>query len=168
MRKKLTKISVLAIVATTLCLFSDAYARHPGGEGEGPEGGREKRGEYMQKKMDEIYDRLDLTPEQEEKIRAQRREEREKSRELMEKYRAKRGELRTELEKETIDKARVDLLIKEVTTVKQEILRQRVDRIMATREILTSEQFRKLQEMKKEKMEKMRSKMKERHKKDKR
>jgi Spy/CpxP family protein refolding chaperone len=95
---------------------------------------------------------LNLTPEQQEKIKKQESINREKGTELRDKLRDKRSELKAELEKPQINKDRIDALVAEIKTLTGEQLERRVDNIIFMKQVLTPEQVKKLQEKKNEKV----------------
>ena len=62
--------------------------------------------------------------------------------------RAKRLELKQELEKPAVDTNKINTLIADIKTLMGEQLDFRVNNILAMKQILTPEQFKKLQDMK--------------------
>jgi len=114
------------------------------------------RTQHRYEKMDEFSKTLNLTPEQQEKIKKQQSVNREKWAELRNKLRDKRSALKKELEKPQINKDGVNVLVAEIKTLMGEQLEQRVDNIIFMKEILTPEQFKKLQEKKTERMKETR------------
>ncbi|MDD5730808.1 MAG: periplasmic heavy metal sensor [Candidatus Omnitrophica bacterium] len=99
-------------------------------------------------KMDDVMKTLNLSPEQKEKIQKQREDNKQAWSQLNEKLRAKRLELKQELEKPAVDKNRIDAVIGELKTLTGEQLELRVNTILSMKQILTPEQFQKLQEKK--------------------
>ena len=93
-----------------------------------------------------FLDSLNLTDEQKEKLKEQNTKYKEQGRELRSKLRAKRKELRDELNKDTIDKKKIDAIVSEISSLSAEQIKQMVERIISTKEILTPEQFKKFQD----------------------
>ncbi|MCK4462870.1 MAG: periplasmic heavy metal sensor, partial [Candidatus Omnitrophica bacterium] len=94
---------------------------------------------------------LGITAEQEAKLKAQREEFRDKNKKLMEKMLSKRKELKQELEKPNINRAKVDKIIADIKNLTGEKLRSRVHKIISMKNVLTQEQFEKLQKKMEEK-----------------
>ena len=141
--KERIKKAVLLTVAATFLLSSTLYAYH--GDKEHSKSGREG-------KFEKLSDELALTAEQKAQLKAEREAFKGKQGELMAKLRAKNEELKNELEKPAVDRARVDKIISDIQSLTGEKLRNRVEKIIAMKGTLTPEQFNKLQE----KMEKKR------------
>jgi len=136
-------VACLAAVLLLSCMVTlNAYAQ--GGASRWP-------AQRRYEKTDDFSKTLNLTPEQQEKIKKQQSMNREKGAELRNKLRDKMLELREELEKPQINKDRVNVLVAEIKTLTGEQLEQRVDNIISMKQILTPEQFKKLHEKKKEK-----------------
>ncbi|MEE8359709.1 MAG: periplasmic heavy metal sensor [Candidatus Omnitrophota bacterium] len=168
------KILILATVITVALALSPASTeaqdgcedsgweeeRGPRGQ-RGPQGHGNIRGEQQsqcptcggtrQGKGKDLMKKLGLTEEQEEALREQRKGHREKVRSLMEALKEKKAQLRTELEKEEIDKEKIDSLINEIKPLLGNQIELRVEGALAMREILTPEQYKKFQEFAKKK-----------------
>ena len=95
--------------------------------------------------------KLNLSPEQKSQITKQQDMNKEKENELRDKMHAKRLELKQELEKSEVDTNKVNAIIVDIKTLTGEQLDLRVNSILAMKQILTPEQFKKLQDMKEEK-----------------
>ena len=96
----------------------------------------------------DISKTLNLTPEQKEQIQQQRSINKQKWAELRDKMRAKRLELKSELGKPDTDMNKINAIINEIKNLTGQQLELRVNSILATKQILTPEQFKKLQERK--------------------
>jgi len=105
--------------------------------------------------------KLNLSPEQKSQITKQQDMDKEKGKELRDKMQAKRLELKKELERSEVDTNKVNAIITDIKTLTGEQLDLRVNSIMAMKQILTPEQFKKLQDMKEEKHKKGKTKEKE-------
>jgi len=101
---------------------------------------------YREEVMNDLIKELDLTPEQQEQIKRQQSEHRQKNEELRGRLLAKRLELKQELEKQTINKKRIDTIAAEIKILVGEQLEQRVEGVLSMKEILTPEQFKKFQQ----------------------
>lgn len=149
------KILILAtVIAVTLALSPAAAEAQYGYEDSGwkEEGGpRGQRGSQGQGKGKDLMEKLGLTEEQQEALREQREGHREKIRSLMETLRDKKAQLRVELEKEEVDKEKIDSLINEIKPLLGGQIELRVEGALAMKEILTPEQYKKFQEFAKKK-----------------
>jgi len=152
MKTRLRKIFVYTVVIAMLFLSSAAYAEHTCGYSGGKEGHKEKM-------FDSLVEELGITPEQEAQIKKQRSDHKATGKELRKQLRTKHQELKTELEKGTTNEGKINALVAEVKTLMGTKLEQRVKSILFMKEILTPEQFAKLQEKKRE----HKSTMKKRH-----
>jgi len=151
MKKKIARIISLAVIAVFL-VSGNLYAESQCGA---PEGGR---GNGKGDKFQKLAEELNLTPEQKEKLKAQRAEFKEKNKALREKMQAKNKELKNELKNPTVDRAAVNATIEDIKSLTGEKLNSRVDKILSMKDVLTPEQFTKLQEKMQEKYKKMKGK----------
>jgi Spy/CpxP family protein refolding chaperone len=125
---------------------------HQGGGPSGQGGPQERgRGPNKEKFFKKIVEELNLTTEQQEALRQQRTGHREKRKALMETLRTKKEALRAELEKEEIDKERIDSIVSEIKPLLGQQIELRVEDTLAMKEILTAEQYQKFQEFIKKK-----------------
>jgi Spy/CpxP family protein refolding chaperone len=96
--------------------------------------------------MDDFSKTLNLTSEQQEKVKKHQSTNMEKGAELRNKLRDKNSELKAELDKPQINRNRVNALVAEIKTLMGVQLEQRVDNIIFMKQILTPEQFKQMQE----------------------
>ena len=89
---------------------------------------------------------LNLTPEQQAQIKQQRGANKEKVMQLRQQLRAKRSELKEELDKPSVDMNKINSIVAETKTLMAEQLDLRVKGILAMKQVLTPEQFKKLHE----------------------
>ena len=107
---------------------------------EGEEGQRKGKGRH-----EEIAKMLNLTPEQEELTSQHRKQHRKKMKEISQALKEKRKALYQELEKYDGDQAKIASLAAEVKALLAKKVDSRVESILAMKQILTPEQFEKLQ-----------------------
>jgi periplasmic protein CpxP/Spy len=112
----------------------------PGGEG----------GWHKGKGFGKQLKELNLTPEQKEKIEAQRKEQKSAMKNLRESLKAKHEELRAEMDKEKTDKAKIESITAELKKLEAQRIDQDVKGILQMKETLTPEQFKKLGAMREE------------------
>lgn len=142
MNKNIGKGLAVAIIAAMLFSLSGAYA-YEGGDT--PK--NEARRDAHFKKMTE---ELKLTSEQQEQLTKDREEFFSKSKDVREKMKAVRTDLKAELDKPSIDKARVDSLVAEMKNLVGTQIQIRVDKVIAMKKVLTPEQYQKMKESKKD------------------
>jgi len=133
--KKLTMTTVIA-ACFLLMSFTQAYAYR----------GEKKMEALRQYWFEELTKDLGLSETQKQDLEKQRSEFAAKRKDIVEKLEAKTAKLKDELEKADINKAAVDRLIEEIKDLSGQQLHSRVDSVIATKKILTPEQFKKLQE----------------------
>jgi len=112
-----------------------ALAQPPGGE-------PGKKGPARQENFDAVFKELNLSPQQEQKIAQQKKQEREQDQALRQKMAAVRSQLKQELDLPVPDKAKVYTLIAEMKELMGKRMEQRVERIFSLKEILTPEQLK--------------------------
>ena len=143
MENKLTKIIAVLTVAGLMAAGPVAYAEH---EGDNPEGGKG----YKHGEGKEFFKELNLTPAQKEKLKAQREAKRSNNKAAREQLKAKMQALHEAIAKPGTKRADVSGLVDEVNVLKGQMFSQRTDDIFAMKEVLTPEQFAKMQEQHKE------------------
>ncbi len=135
----------LGIVGVML-LTSNVYSQ--------PQGDNVNRHEEMREKMKArmlaVFKQLDLTPEQEEQLKAHRNNHREQSGEFWKSLRAKKEAIRNELQKEELNMEEIYKIHDELKGLLSEKADHRLEGILEVRKILTAEQFRKFSELKKD------------------
>ncbi|MCG8431856.1 MAG: periplasmic heavy metal sensor [Candidatus Omnitrophica bacterium] len=147
---------------TALCLAAAGFLMTASGAACEGIAGEEFRGRMQEKVFEAVIEDLDLSAEQQARIRRQRRRQRALKKELREKGRALRKELRAELEKETTDHAKVNSLSGRIKELMSRGTDARIEGILETKEILSVDQFKKLnvrmEEMRRERKERRRKK----------
>ena len=98
-----------------------------------------------------IFDGLNLTPEQQEKIKAHKEENVVKTNSLRDQMKNKREELRVEMKNPNMDLAKVQSLTNDVKNLIGQLIDLKVDGVVFLKQTLTPEQFVKFQEILKEK-----------------
>ncbi len=153
MKITIKKISVcmLAIVLVFSAQILPALA-FEGRHGEGMRAHRAKM-------MDSMVEKLDLTPKQQSQINQQRESQREEQEKLRIKLQAAMEALKEELGKYDVDRPKVDRLVSEITELRGKMMQERINGILAMKQVLTPEQQDKLKEEIKLKKEKFHKKM---------
>lgn len=142
MKKAVTVAAVMGLILSAV----PAYAYE--GCYMGEKGGKQyNKGE----KFDKLSEELGLSAEQKELLKKDREATFAKMKELREKIQAARKELKAELDKETLDTARVNGLVAQLKDLMGQQIQARVDKVMSMKNILTPEQFKKMQQLIEEK-----------------
>jgi Spy/CpxP family protein refolding chaperone len=137
--RKVSK-NIAEAVMIILVFTSAALAQLPDSDQVAREKDREAR-------FNEIVKELNLTPEQKQAMTQQRSEERSRSGELRQKIRSLRDQITKELDKEVSDKAALDLLVGQLKELTAQRIEHQIGEIIALKQILTPDQFKKLNEM---------------------
>lgn len=141
------KIVAILVVAGLAGAGPLAYAQNKGenpGEGKG----------YKHRGPDEFFKELNLTAEQKEKLKAQREAKKADFKALHEQMKTKMQALHEEISKPGTTRADVNGLVNEVNALKGQMFSQMTDGIFAMKEVLTPEQFAKMQAKHQERMNK--------------
>ncbi len=129
-----------------IMLTSNVYAQTPDGNSSGYEAKREK----MKARMLEVFKQLDLSPEQEEQLKSHRNKHREQAKEFRKNIKAKKEEIRNELQKQELNMEKVNEIHSEFKALRSKKADHRLKGMLEVRKILTPEQFAKFCELKKD------------------
>ncbi|MDD5423408.1 MAG: Spy/CpxP family protein refolding chaperone [Candidatus Omnitrophica bacterium] len=128
-------ISVAMVLFTAVAVFtSGIYAFDKGCDGEKT---------HMGKKWESLTKELGLTPEQDQKLEANRKAQFDKMKDLRKAMKEKRGELSKALENPAATRSSVEPIIAEMKALESQSVDQRIDGIFSVKEILTPGQFAK-------------------------
>ena len=147
MKNKLTKIMAVLTIIGLMAAGPVAYA---GPEGDNPEGGKG----YRHGEGEKFFKELNLTPEQKAKLKAQREAKKESNKAVHEQMKAKMQALHDQISKPGTTRADVNGLVSEVNALKGQMFSQMIDGVFAMKEVLTPEQFAKMQAKHQEQMDK--------------
>lgn len=138
MENRLTKIMAVLAVAGLMAAGPVAYAEDPAAN---PQTGKDfKRGGH-----EGFFKELNLTPEQRAKLKAQREAKKAESKAVREQMKAKMQELHTLIAKPETKRSDVNKLVNEVNALKGKMFSQMIDGVFAMKEVLTPEQFAKME-----------------------
>jgi len=147
MRKGLAvTVAVAMVFAASSAWAGEGWAGHKG-EGE--------KGEHFEKMTKE----LNLTPQQKDELEKQRAATKPQMQALKERMRAAHLELKAELDKPTPDKARLAAIVTDLKNLTGEQIQMRIDKVLAMKKVLTSEQSAKMKSI----MEKKKAEFKAKH-----
>jgi len=136
LRRILNHLTAALAVAFAFSFALPAYG-YSGWDGEGR---REERKE-------QFAEELGLTQQQKEAMEAQKEASRAERRELYSEMKASRRALADELKKPETDRAAIDRIAADIKNVQGRITDHRIESFLATKEILTPEQFEKMAEL---------------------
>ena len=145
MKNKLTKIATVLAVAGLMAAGPVAYAEN---DGDHPAGGKG----YKQGEGKEFFKDLNLTAEQKEKLKAQREAKKENNKAAREQLKIKMQALHEAIAKPNATREGVNGLVGEISALKAQMFSRKIDGLFAMKEILTPEQFAKMQALHQERM----------------
>ena len=152
MNRKMTKMIVVVTVFGLALSAPAAYAQGWGGDKQCAPG--------KNKKSEKFFKDLNLTAEQKAKLDAQREAKWETRKAEREQLKTKMQALHAEIAKPGTTRADVQGLVDEISAMKGQMFAQRIDGVFAMKEVLTPEQFAKIEATRKGPMpmEKMKGK----------
>lgn len=107
-----------------------------------------KNGPDQEKKHEEMFDKmtkdLNLTADQQAKLKANKEAQRAKMTQLREAMKANRAKFKEAVNKPGVTRASLEPVIAETKALESQMVDQRVDSILAIKAILTPEQFEKM------------------------
>ncbi|HPM42305.1 MAG TPA: Spy/CpxP family protein refolding chaperone [Candidatus Omnitrophota bacterium] len=142
------------ITAFTVLFFALLCMPAVNASAEGTEVSVKERPRMESAGKEDPFKDLSLTPEQRDKIKAHREEGKLKAKEIQEQMRAKKEELKAEMAKSVSDRSKIDAIAADMKSLSARMIDQRIERILSLKEILTPEQFQKVNAKIEEKMRK--------------
>ncbi len=138
---KMTKKEMAGFLTVTMLILGGAVAAaaapQPGAEQQRPFKDR------MDVKMQELYQELNLTPDQKKQLDENKAKNHEQMKAIFQAMREKMSALREELQKDSLNMERVTQLNGDLKALQAQMLDHRLEGILAVRKILTAEQFKK-------------------------
>lgn len=147
------KITKMIVVVTVLGLALSAPAAYAEGWG-----GKKQCDLGKDKRSEKFFKDLNLTAGQKAKLDAQREAKWKDRKAEREQIKVKIQELHAEIAKPGTTRADVQGLVDEISAAKGQMFAQQIDGVFAMKEVLTPEQFAKMEVQRKERMEKMKGK----------
>ncbi|PIU40947.1 MAG: hypothetical protein COS99_07720 [Candidatus Omnitrophica bacterium CG07_land_8_20_14_0_80_42_15] len=139
MNMKLVKTALLSGVVSLLFICGVSYAQPLN------EDIQEKTNVNKEAKMNKTFKELGLTPDQQKQIKEQFDVNNAKAKEIREQIRTKREKLKQEMESDTVDRNKINKLVTEVGDLNSTQLRQRVESILLMKQVLTPDQYKRLE-----------------------
>lgn len=147
------KIKLVVIALAVVFLASGvAYAQS---EGEHTPADKEQKSR--------IFKELNLTAEQQQKLKENRKAQREGMMNLRASIKEKYVKLQNDLKDPAVTKVAIEPLVNEIKSLQGQLVDNRIAGIFAVKEILTPEQFTKFQQAAGKRMEHQKSRMQEKH-----
>ncbi|MCP4269658.1 MAG: periplasmic heavy metal sensor [Candidatus Brocadiaceae bacterium] len=146
MKLNIKRFAYLLGTIGVFLLASNAYSQPTERYSQGHEAMREK----VNAQMLEAFKQLDLSPEQEKQLKTHRKRQKEQGEGVHESIRAKREEMKIELQKQELNMAKINKINSDLKNIKSKKSDQRLESILEVKEILTAEQFAKFMDLKKE------------------
>ncbi len=143
MRNKMEKLVMLFVVAGLMGAGSVAVAAETGTAS--PEAAEEGPGRGRGPGPKAFFKELGLSQEQQSKLEAHRKAQWTQNKEVREQMKAKMQALHEEIGKPNMDPAQVKGLVDEINTLKGHLFAQHINGILDMKEVLTPEQFAKMQ-----------------------
>ena len=140
---KILRKNMIFLIVFCLLLTTTAFAQNPQNP---PPGSREEFQKIVKARMDEIIEELGISPEQKEKLEAQRKKHMEELKALRAKSRKKRNELRDVIKSKDVNMEEIKRLKKELLDLHAKDIDQKVEATLFMKEVLTEEQFNNLSE----------------------
>ena len=146
MKKRFAKEMTYAVILCLICLpglvFAQVPEQNPAKQAQRPTG---QEGEDIP--ISKIAEELGLSAEQKEQLKEQRFQAKYNMTENRNKIKLKELELRYELEREVVNQGAINKIVAELKQLHGISIEQRVDSILKMKEILTPEQFEKLESL---------------------
>jgi len=153
MRQRYRKTTIFAVIMAISVPFV-VLGQPEGDEGEGPVAGVPPVDLGTGKaQVCDMAEKLNLTEEQKEQLKEQRFQQDYKKIETLSQLKLKQLELRHELDKKEINRQAIDKIVKQITKLQADLLHQKVEAVLKMKQILTDEQYEKLQSLGKHKMQ---------------
>ncbi len=144
MKLNIKQLAYSLVIIGAMLLASNVYSQPSERYSQGHEAMQEKRKALML----EVFKQLNLNPEQEKQLKAHRNKQKEQGKSIHESIKAKREEMKIELQKQELNMAKVNKINSELKSIKSEKSDLRLECILKVREILTAEQFVKFMDLK--------------------
>ena len=139
---KMMYAAILTLAAWMLC--GNALAAEEAKQATAPDAKSAKHD--WEGKRDAFFDELKITPEQRQKLKAHREANKEKMKAVRSELKAKHDELRNLLKEPTVDKAKLEAVRADIRNLTGKMVDQRIESMLMLKEILTPEQFTKMNE----------------------
>jgi Spy/CpxP family protein refolding chaperone len=138
MENKLAKIVALLTVAGLMAMGPMVYAENEGNASAGAKNSNRGEGKGL-------FKGIELTAQQKEMLKAQRDSKNKKNSEMRAQLEAKTKELEAKVAMPGTKRADVDILVREVNAINGQMFSERIDGVFSMKEVLTPEQFAKMQ-----------------------
>lgn len=136
-----TKMMSMAVFAALVMMMSSLSVYAGGPDGDTDRSAQWK--ERIEARKQEIFRELNLTDEQKQKLEENRKTHRDDAKDLFKNMKELRTAMRQELEKESLDMARINQIQSQIKDANEQMMDNRLQGILEVRGVLTPEQFKK-------------------------
>lgn len=141
--KYFKNLMAIGFVIFSMIIVSDIYAADKSGE-QGKEAAvSPAKHSGIEGKRQQIWDQLNLTPEQKKQLEENKAKNRESMRTTFEKMRSCRDSLKDELMKPELDMNKINGVQSQIKSLQSKIVDDSLNSVLGVRKILTHEQFEK-------------------------
>lgn len=135
------KMMSVAVFAALVMMMSSLHVYAGGSEGEKGEASKVK--ERMEARKQEMFKELNLTEDQKQKLEENRKKHKDDAQALRNNMKELRTAMRQELEKESLDMAKINQIQGQMKEAHAQMMDSRLQGILEVRGVLTPEQFKK-------------------------
>lgn len=152
-------VALMFLAASTAYAMPGFDGSQRGEKGPGFEGDEAKNGKGPEKHFQDMTEQLDLSKEQKEQLKTHYDQQKVRMKETGEALKTSRKALRDEMQNYNSDESTIKNTTAELKALQAQMLDQKVDGFLAMREILTPEQFQKMNDLREERRNQNREKM---------
>jgi len=142
-------IGILTVFLATSLIYAHDQPETRGGPGKG----------HRDARIQQIAEKLGLTPEQQQKLKDNHKAQRERMQEIVGQIKEKQQTLRTEINNPSVTKESLSPILTEINSLQRQLMEGRIDGILAVKEIMTPEQFAEFQQITENKQQGMRKRL---------
>ncbi|MBI3602396.1 MAG: Spy/CpxP family protein refolding chaperone [Candidatus Omnitrophica bacterium] len=129
---KSMKVLMITVLMCSVMALPLVYANDQGG-----------KHEWRGKKIQEIYNQLNLTDDQKKQLESNKQKQRQQMKAVFEQMKTQREAFRQELMKPNLDMAKINSIHAQMKTLQEQMADNRLNSILEVRKILTVDQFSK-------------------------
>ena len=138
-----SNLVVVVFIALGLVAVSNSYAADQSGVQNKGAAVSQERHKKIEEKRQNIWDQLNLTPEQKKQLEENKAKNREAMKAVFEKMKSYRESLKTELMKPELDMNKINGIQAQIKALQSQMVDDRLNSILGVRSVLTREQFEK-------------------------
>ncbi len=135
------KLMIILFCVCSLSALPAVYADDAQNSSDDRLSSPDKRREWMDKKIQEIYGQLNLNEDQKKQLDVNKAQHRDKMKGVFDRMRSARNQLNQELMKSDLDMTKVNEIQTQIKSLQAEMSDDRLSSILEVKKILTPEQF---------------------------